>query len=419
MANRSTCGIGIPSGKLVERGLRGRLKMQSLLTGQLYVDLDFYPDKPARFIASDSEVSEIPTIPTAAEELVSKLEGFPMDTFLTDLAAISQSLNTILSSEAARMIPVRLEATLAHLQSLSAKLDRDGGPMLTEMRADLVEMRKALEAVRAAMVKVGGVAEAGSPVVASLGKASEELAKTAQALQGLAGEESPTVQHLNTALQEISRAAHALRLLAETLEQQPEAVLQGKRLRRGREMKNIPGKWKGSLLILIGLRSAVGGLRPHGPGQLLPAFSPGGRPSCPGHRRSGQDGARHRPGAVAGISGPAPDRYQDDRPTGCNWPTATAGPSRLAKTSPGCWEKTSRPCWVPTASCSTPGQPPGLTDYQLLVEVLHFENESDGAARLVALWSVRGKDGGIVLPERRSSLLVPALSRDQEGQVRL
>ena len=221
--------------QLVERGLRGQLKMQSLLTGQLYVDLDFHPDKPARFIAGDSEVSEIPTIPTAVEEFASKLGGFPMDTFLADLAGVSQSLNIILSSEAARTIPVRLEATLAHLQSLSATLDRDGVPVLTGMREDLVEMRKALEAVRFAMLKVGEVAEAGSPMVASMEKAGEELAKTAQALQGLAGEESPTVRQLNTALQEISRAARALRLLAETLERQPEAVLHGKRLEEGRK----------------------------------------------------------------------------------------------------------------------------------------------------------------------------------------
>ncbi|OGQ85545.1 MAG: hypothetical protein A2512_00810 [Deltaproteobacteria bacterium RIFOXYD12_FULL_56_24] len=215
--------------QLVERGLRGRLKMQSLLTGQLYIDLEFYPDKPARFMALDPGVSEIPTIPTAVEEFASKLERFPMDTFLADLAAISQSLNAIFSSEAARKIPVRMEATLAHLQSLSARLDRDGGPVITEMRVDLVEMRKALEAVRVAMVKVGGVAEAGSPMVASLSKTSDELARTAKALQGLAGEGSPTIEHLDTALQEISRAARALRLLAETLEQQPEAVLHGKR----------------------------------------------------------------------------------------------------------------------------------------------------------------------------------------------
>ncbi|MEW6501799.1 MAG: MlaD family protein, partial [Thermodesulfobacteriota bacterium] len=208
--------------QLVERGLRGQLKMQSLLTGQLYVDLDFHPDKPARFVARDPEVSEIPTIPSATEELAARLEGFPMETFLADLAAIGQSLNTILSAEATKKIPVRLEATLAHLESLSATLAGDGGPALTEMRA-------AAEAVRAAMVKIGGVAEAGSPMVASLGKAGDELARTAQALQGLAGEDSPTVQHLNTALQEISRAARALRLLAETLEQHPEAVLRGKR----------------------------------------------------------------------------------------------------------------------------------------------------------------------------------------------
>ena len=158
---------------LVARGLRARLKMQSLLTGQLYIDLDFYPDKPAKFVAIDSEVSEIPTILTAVEELTSKLEGFPMDAFLADLVGISRSLNKLLSSDSTGKIPGRLSTTLAHLASLSARLDRDGGPILDEARGNLVEMRKALEAVQIAMAKIGGVAEAGSPMVASLGKASE------------------------------------------------------------------------------------------------------------------------------------------------------------------------------------------------------------------------------------------------------
>ncbi|MBU1406047.1 MAG: PqiC family protein [Proteobacteria bacterium] len=57
------------------------------------------------------------------------------------------------------------------------------------------------------------------------------------------------------------------------------------------------------------------------------------------------------------------------------------------------------------------------TDYQVMVQVLHFENESDGGARLVALWSVKGKDGAMVLPEKRSSHSAPAASRDQEGKV--
>ncbi|MCX5864129.1 MAG: PqiC family protein [Deltaproteobacteria bacterium] len=64
-----------------------------------------------------------------------------------------------------------------------------------------------------------------------------------------------------------------------------------------------------------------------------------------------------------------------------------------------------------------PWSSPRATDYQLLVEILHFENESDGAARLVALWSVKGEDGAIVLPERRSSLRISATSQNQEGLV--
>ncbi|MBC8209091.1 MAG: MCE family protein [Desulfobulbaceae bacterium] len=216
--------------RLVNQGLRARLKVQSLLTGQLYIDVDFYPDKPAHFMARDPKISEIPTIPTAVDELATQLEQFPMDTFLTDLAVISQSLNQILSSEETQMIPAQLTATLANLQSLSATINSESGPLLTEIRADLIEMRTAFETAQTAMIRVSSMAEASSPMLTSLSNASEELARTAQALQGLVGEKSPTVHHLNTALSEITRAARALRFLAETLEQQPEAALQGKRI---------------------------------------------------------------------------------------------------------------------------------------------------------------------------------------------
>ncbi len=221
--------------QLVEQGLRARLKIQSLLTGQLYVDLDFHIDKAARFMARNPDVSEIPTIPTTAEVLTSRLERFPMDAFLTDLATISRSLSTVLSSEAAQKIPGQLETTLTHLEALSARLDKESGPVLTEIKADLIELGKAFTEVQRAMITIGKVAEAGSPMIASLNRAGEEVARTAQTLQVLAGEETPTVQHLNTALQEISRAARALRFLAETLEEQPEAIMQGKRFKEGRQ----------------------------------------------------------------------------------------------------------------------------------------------------------------------------------------
>jgi paraquat-inducible protein B len=222
--------------QLVERGLRGRLRLQSLLTGQLYVDLDFHPEKPAVFAALDPELSEIPTIRTAVQELTTRLEGFPMDKFLNDVAAISGAVSKLMSAQATQDLPQRLDVTLRHLQSLAARFDAQGGPILNDVRGNLAEMHKALLAAQAALAKldtaadrVADLAKSDSRMVAGMTQASEELAKAAAAVRSLSEQESPTTQNLNAALKEIARAADALRLLAETLEQQPDAIWRGKR----------------------------------------------------------------------------------------------------------------------------------------------------------------------------------------------
>jgi paraquat-inducible protein B len=222
--------------QLVERGLRGRLRMQNLLTGQLYVDLDFHPDKPAHYAALDPSLSEIPTIPTTVEELTSALEGFAMDKFLADVASISESVSKLTSAPGTQDLPKRLDATLRHLQSLAARLDEQSKPILADVRDDLAELRKALAATQAAMAKVevaaDRVADLASPdsqMVGNMSRASDQLAKAAASLQDLAAQDSPTVQHMNAAMKEIARAAAALRVLAETLEEQPDAIYRGKR----------------------------------------------------------------------------------------------------------------------------------------------------------------------------------------------
>lgn len=222
--------------RLVESGLRGRLRMQSLLTGQLYVDLDFHPGKPAHFAALDPELSEIPTIRTAVEELTSKLEGFAMDKFLADVTAISTAINKLMSDPSTQDLPKRLNATLRQLELLAAHLDARSMPILEKADQDLIEMRKALEGAQAALAKVelaadrvASLASPDSKMVGNMVRASDELAKAATSLRSLTAQDSPTVQNMNAALKEISRAADALRLLAETLERQPDAIYRGKR----------------------------------------------------------------------------------------------------------------------------------------------------------------------------------------------
>ena len=222
--------------QLVERGLRGQLRMQSLLTGQLYVDLDFHPDKAAHYAALDPDLSEIPTIPTTVEELTTKFEGFAMDKFLTDVAAISSAVNKFMSAPATQDLPQRLDATLRHLEALVSRLDAESKPILSDVRDDLAETRKALAGAQAALAKVDTAADRvatlaspDSQLVKDMTRASDELARAAASLRGLSAQAAPTVQTMDGTLKEISRAAAAVRGLAELLEQQPDAVFRGKR----------------------------------------------------------------------------------------------------------------------------------------------------------------------------------------------
>lgn len=235
---------------LVKQGLRARLRMQSLLTGQLYIDLDFHPEKPARFISHAPDVSEIPTIPTTVDELASKLEGFPVDKFFADVAIISESIKQILATPEVQELPRHLESTLIHMTSLARKLDSMTPSLLNEIGVDLRELRKALASAQTVLTKIGTASDRmgaaaektgaaattirdltrqDSPIVANLAGASKELSETARTVRNLTDSESPTIYEIRAALKEMTRAAQALRILTETLDQQPEAIIRGKR----------------------------------------------------------------------------------------------------------------------------------------------------------------------------------------------
>ncbi len=58
-----------------------------------------------------------------------------------------------------------------------------------------------------------------------------------------------------------------------------------------------------------------------------------------------------------------------------------------------------------------------IVDCQITVEVLQFEGGEGGTVSLIARWAVIGKDGQILLPERRSSFTLTAPAPDQEAMV--
>jgi len=168
--------------RLVTRGLRAQLKSANLLTGQLYVALDFFPKAPKAKIDWNKKPVQLPTAPGALEDIqqtlgniASKLEKVPFDTIGVDA---SRALKT-------------LDTTLKSANSALGQVDKTVVP---ELRGTLEQARK------------------------TLGNAERTLASDA-----------PVQQDLRDTLDEVNRAARTLRDLADYLGRHPESLLRGKR----------------------------------------------------------------------------------------------------------------------------------------------------------------------------------------------
>ena len=86
---------------LVERGMRASLKSQSLLTGQLYVSLDYHPDKPIRKLGDSSDTyPEMPTIDSGLGELLGTFEDLPLDALVGQVTSTLDSLEALLRNRA-------------------------------------------------------------------------------------------------------------------------------------------------------------------------------------------------------------------------------------------------------------------------------------------------------------------------------
>lgn len=164
--------------RLVRDGLRAQLKTGNLLTGALFVDLDFYPSESAQPILWDATPPRLPTVPTALDELrglVSRLARLPLDQIGQDLSASLAALRT----------------TTESTNDLLQRLDRETA---TELNRTLGQTRETLAGIEKLLVP-----------------------------------SSPLQAEAYRALREFSAAARSFRLMADYLERHPEALIRGKR----------------------------------------------------------------------------------------------------------------------------------------------------------------------------------------------
>jgi len=214
--------------RLIKSGLRARLQLQSLLTGQLYVDLDFMPDKPAKFIALDDDVNEIPTVANTTQKLTEMLEENDLNRIVGDFGSVISSFNQLLNMPELKKIVYRVDHLLRLTESLTARLDMQSTPLLNNLNAVMVRTQTALAAVEKAALRSDTVLVSGDSTLQEMSQAFVQMQQALQQTRDLLGENSQLRYELTTALKEIAGAARAIRSMADTLDREPEALLSGK-----------------------------------------------------------------------------------------------------------------------------------------------------------------------------------------------
>jgi paraquat-inducible protein B len=176
--------------RLVEqRGLRAQLRSGSLLTGQLYVAIDYFPNAPKAKIDWSRDPTELPVVLSPLTDIEAKLTSIIAKLDKLPLDAISADLTKVLAT---------LSQTLEDAGKAVNRIDSDVTP----------ELKSTLDGLRGTI----------SAVDRTLNSADTTLV----------GKDAPAQQDLRDALQEIARAARSLRVLTDFLERHPEALIRGK-----------------------------------------------------------------------------------------------------------------------------------------------------------------------------------------------
>jgi paraquat-inducible protein B len=219
---------------LIDRGLRASLEMQSIVTGQMQVGLDFQPDKPAKFAESriDTTTPEIPTSPTPMQELAKKIQKLPIDEIFEKLSSTLGEINKLVGSPEIREAIRSVNLAVADVRKLVQNVDNRIGPLASSIEGTVNDYgklaRNADSKIDTLSLGLGDTIKEIQKAVSSIEKTLGDVQSTlAQAKQTLS-EDSTLQYEMTETLEELQKGARSIRLLADDLKRHPESAIWGK-----------------------------------------------------------------------------------------------------------------------------------------------------------------------------------------------
>ncbi|WP_054914465.1 intermembrane transport protein PqiB [Pseudomonas sp. NBRC 111117] len=161
-------------GTFIDNGLRAQARSGNLLTGQLYIALDFYPKAPKVTFDPSARPITIPTIPSSLEQLQEQFQ------------AMVEKINKL------------------PIERIAGNLD-----------ANLVELRKALK-------------QFNGKTLPGIEGTLQDMSTTLKSANATLADGSPQREQLSQTLDDLGRMTRSMRELADYLKRNPESLLRGR-----------------------------------------------------------------------------------------------------------------------------------------------------------------------------------------------
>jgi len=209
---------------LLKSGMRASLKSASLLTGQLYVALDFRPNTPERYLGGRNDLyPEMPTIDSGFDKALEKLSELPIEELVLQLSSVMSAVEDLLRNphidESLSALPVLFSNVDAAVVDLRHFINGDLTVATNEASQTLVVARTSVQTLTQSI---------DSKTLVQANSTLAELESTLKLAHQHLEANNPLMYELQTALREIGNAAGSIRDLADALEEHPEAIVRGK-----------------------------------------------------------------------------------------------------------------------------------------------------------------------------------------------
>ena len=212
---------------LVKRGLRARLILQSMVTGQTAIELDFRPDLPgALLVNAKSSIPEIPTMQDKLDALINQVQDLPLGEMVAELRLTMRTLNDTLkaSQSGITQSSQQLNVTAAQAQQTLVTADAAMKTVQAQTILTLQSLQQLSDTTRSTVTQVQPALQ---QTLQETRLAAEGARRAMQDLAAVAAPGSPLRADVNSAVSDLSQAARSLRSFADQVEREPNSLIFG------------------------------------------------------------------------------------------------------------------------------------------------------------------------------------------------